>query len=123
MLERPADISVDIVEPDLLYFYFKVANMIIDAKTSERFLDDKVYKIELMPQKTEEDIESILEMKQAAAVVGGTIVIWQIIMLFLLQKVIFSLWHLINMLQFFVYIALWQINYPRLTSVILMELR
>ena len=62
-------------------------------------------------------------MKQAAAVVGGTIMIWQIIMLFLLQKVIFSLWHLINILQFFVYIALWQINYPRLTSVILMELR
>ena len=40
-----------------MYFYFKVANMIIDAKTSERFLDDKVYEIELVPQKTEEDIE------------------------------------------------------------------
>ena len=57
MFERPADISVDIVEPDLMYFYFKVANMITDAKTSERFLDDKVYEIELVPQKTEEDIE------------------------------------------------------------------
>ena len=46
-------------------------------------------------------------MKQTAAVVGSSIIIWQIIMLFCLQKIIFSLWILINILQFYCYIALW----------------
>ena len=36
---------------------------------------------------------------------------------------LFSLWILINILQFFVYIALWQITFPDLTRTILLGLR
>ena len=47
--EEPSDISVDLAEPDVLYFYFNNANLFIDAETYERFSDERVYKIELAP--------------------------------------------------------------------------
>ena len=51
--ERPQDITFDISEPDVMQFYFKTVNFLVDAKTSERFMDTKVYKVELEPQKTQ----------------------------------------------------------------------
>ena len=39
------------------------------------------------------------------------------------NKVLKKVWLLINCLQFFVYIAIWQINYPNLIKLVVTELR
>lgn len=44
-------------------------------------------------------------------------------MLFVLGKALHQMWILINVLQFFVFMSMWQINYPMLTYIILNELR
>ena len=57
------------------------------------------------------------------AVFGGALAIWQIIMFLCLQKLMFSMWILVHILQHYVFIAMWQINYPSLTQVVFKELR
>ena len=44
-------------------------------------------------------------------------------MLFFFQKTLFSMWVLILTLQFFVFIAVWNIRYPNITRLVLFELR
>ena len=38
--------------------------------------------------------------------------IWELLIVFAFKKVLFSMWVLILTLQYFVYIATWQIRYP-----------
>ena len=54
---------------------------------------------------------------------GSAVVIWQMLVLFSLQKVLYSLWTLINILQFFIFIGLWQVVYPDVTGVIMIEIK
>ena len=62
-------------------------------------------------------------MKETAAYIGGGLAIWQIAIFLVLNKVLKKMWLLINCFQFFVYIAIWQINYPPLFKLVLVELR
>ena len=49
--------------------------------------------------------------------------IWELVIIFLFKKVLFSMWVLILILQFFVYIATWQVRYPSILTFILYELK
>lgn len=62
-------------------------------------------------------------MADTAAQVGIATSIWEVVMLFFFKKILFSLWILILMLQFFVFMALWQVRYPPNTRFLLFELR
>ena len=55
--EVPHDISADITEPDVLNFYFLRSSMFVDSETSEPLQDFSVYKVELGPQLSEEEME------------------------------------------------------------------
>ena len=50
-------------------------------------------------------------------------VLIEIILLFVAKKLIFSMWVLIMTLQFFVFIARWQIKYPHRLRFLLYEFR
>ena len=63
------------------------------------------------------------ELKQTAVKVGGALAIWQIMVLLVANKLLKKVWLLINCLQFFVYIAIWQINYPKIIKLLVTELR
>ena len=62
-------------------------------------------------------------MAQTAANVGIATSIWEIVMLFFFKKILFSLWVLILMLQFFVFMADWQVRYPPKIRFLLFELK
>lgn len=49
--------------------------------------------------------------------------IWEIVILFSLNKALFSMWILIHVLQFYVYMSMWMSQYPAETRFLLMELR
>lgn len=62
-------------------------------------------------------------MVEAAANVGIGLSIWQIIICLVLNKVINSMWILINAAQFLVYIGMWQINYSTRIGVLVKEIK
>ena len=49
--------------------------------------------------------------------------IWEIVLIFLAKKFLISMWILILTLQFFVYIAMWQVRYPSMIHFLLYELK
>jgi len=55
--------------------------------------------------------------------VGVAVTIWEIVVIFLFKKFIFSMWVLILTLQFFVFIAKWQVKYPHRIKFMLHEFR
>ena len=77
----------------------------------------------IQPQMTKFEYKELVKKAEAAKNVGIAVTIWEIVMLFFFKKILFSLWLLILMLQFFVFIALWQVRYPPNTRFLLFELR
>ena len=63
------------------------------------------------------------EEAKKAAQVSIVISLLELAIIFLFKKVLFSMWILILTLQFFVYMATWQIRYPKLIRFILFELK
>lgn len=49
--------------------------------------------------------------------------LWELLFITIFKKVLFSMWILILTLQFFVYIALWQVRYPSTLHFIMYELK
>ena len=62
-------------------------------------------------------------MAQKAATIGVAIGMWEIALILLFKKVLFSMWILILTLQFFVYMATWQVRYPGTLHFLLYELK
>ena len=77
----------------------------------------------IKPQFTEEDFTLISEQVETAAKVGLTFTLIEIALLFITKKLIFSMRVLILTLQFFVYIAFWQIKYPHNVKFMIFEFR
>ena len=65
----------------------------------------------------------IVGQVETAAKVGLTFTIIEVALLFIAKKLIFSMWVLILTLQFFVFIALWQIKYPHKVKFMIVEFR
>ena len=83
-------------------------HLFIDAQTFEKLADfDLAKAIELVPQMSKEDYELLLETAETAANVGVAVSIWQVLLFFSLGKAMKSMWVLVNVLQFVVYISLW----------------
>ena len=55
--------------------------------------------------------------------VGTSLVLWQIAVCFIAGKALHKMWPLINILQFYVYIGMWQVTYTMHCSVVFRELR
>lgn len=67
-----------------------------------------------------------MELEETAdqvAFIAYVYTILEMLLLFFLQKAIFSLWNLIMTMQFLTFIAVWQIRYPPMTRFILFKLR
>lgn len=58
-------------------------------------------------QYSEAAFEEILTKAKTAAQISVAITIWELVIVILFKKVLFSMWILILTLQFFVYIATW----------------
>ena len=124
--QEPDHITHDILDPDELIIKIIGPELIQDAETGEYLQLDSSsleYRVFLTPQFTEEDLKLLEELKQTAVKVGGALAIWQIIILLVANKVLKKVWLLINCLQFFVYIAIWQVNYPKFIKLLITELR
>ena len=65
----------------------------------------------------------MIEQVETAAKIGIAATITEIVVLFAAKKLIFSMWVLILTLQFFVFIAVWQIRYPDRIRFLLHEFR
>ena len=79
--------------------------------------------VKVQPQYTESEFEELVSQAATAKSVGMGLAIWEIILLFFFKKTLFSMWILILTLQFFVYMATWNIRYPRVMKFLLHELR
>ena len=99
--------------------------LILDAQSRQPLKSnvEKKLEINLTPQFSKGELESAAAAASTAAAVGGAVAIWQVIMLIALGKALHSMWILINTLQLFVYISLWQIKFPGFSRPILFELR
>ena len=62
-------------------------------------------------------------MQQVANAVGATLAVWQIIIFVFANKMLTSMWILVNSTQYFVFIALWQVSYSKLIKVVNKEIR
>ena len=58
------------------------------------------------------EYEVLKQKAETVAKIGVAITIFEIIPVILFKQVLFSMWVLILTLQFFVYMATWQIRYP-----------
>ena len=62
-------------------------------------------------------------MAATAATVGIFATVIELIMCFVLGKALEAMWALIYVMQFLVYIGMWQINYPKRLQFFFMELK
>ena len=62
-------------------------------------------------------------MQKVANAVGATLAIWQILIFVIANKLLTSVWILVNTTQYFVFIALWQAEYPPLIKIVNKEIR
>lgn len=53
---------------------------------------------------------------------GTVLSILQIVLMFVMNKTLQSMWVLLNNLQFFIFLGMWKINYPKYTRTIFDEL-
>ena len=72
---------------------------------------------------TEQMFEAFKAMVKTAAAVGITFSIWEIILCFVLNKSLHSMWILINTSQFLVFIGVWQIKFSIRTRAMLAEFK
>ena len=69
--------------------------------------DLEEYSLVMSPQMTSAELAETEAAAKKALMVGGSVVIWQLISLVVLGKALHTMWILINTLQFFVYISYW----------------
>ena len=85
----------------------------IDEETNKPLAVEPIeFKIKIGAQFTESEYKLMVSQAEKAASVGVALSIWQLVIIFLFKKVLFSMWILILTMQFFVYLALWQVRYP-----------
>ena len=124
LFEELKDITPSIVEPDELKIKFTIPELIVAAATFETLTESDVpFVIQIQPQMSSEELENFLTAQAAAAVVGGAVAIWQLILFCFFGKTINAMWTLINALQFFVYITMWQIQFPTSLQIVVGEIR
>lgn len=70
------------------------------------------FKTPVSKQYTKAEYAELVEQAESAARIGVAVCIWEIALILLFKKVLFSMWVLILTLQFYVYIATWQVRYP-----------
>ena len=123
--EEHNDITRNIQEPDELKVKFKIPELIVASSGFYETLEETNVPlvVPISPQMTTGELESILTAQAAAAVVGSAIAFWQLILFVFFGKTLNAMWTLINALQFFVYIATWQIDFPLSMQVIVLEIR
>ena len=74
-------------------------------------------------QYTKEEFVAVVKKASTAVQMGVAFSLWEIVLIILFKKVLFSMWILILTLQFFVYISLWQVRYPSTLHFIMYELK
>lgn len=117
-------ISQEITEPDVLVVDFSDPGVFVDKETGEPLGDASfTRKIKMGRQFTQSEFEEILEAAETAAQISVAVTIWEIIIIMAFKKVLFSMWILILTLQFFVYMATWQVRYPGTLHFLLYELK
>ena len=115
-------ISQEITEPDVLVVDFSDPGVFVDKETGEPLGDASfTRKIKMGRQFTQSEFEEILEAAETAAQISVAVTIWEIIIIMAFKKVLFSMWILILTLQFFVYMATWQVRYPGTLHFLLYE--
>ena len=106
-------ISTDITEPDVLVVNFTDPGLFIDAETGKPLSDLKLEKQTKMgAQYADSEFKQLLAKAETASTIGAAVTIWELLIILVFKKVLFSMWVLILILQFFVYIGTWQIRYP-----------
>ena len=106
-------ISTDITEPDVLIVNFTDPGLFIDAETGKPLSDETLDKrIKMGAQYTDSEFKQLLAKAKTASTIGAAVTIWELLTILVFKKVLFSMWVLILILQFFVYIGTWQIRYP-----------
>ena len=117
-------ISSDLLEPDSLRVTLLKPELFIDVETGEPVnIELEINPTLIVPQYTTAEIVELEETAEEVSVIAYVYTILEILLLFFLQKAIFSLWNLILTLQFLTFIAVWQIRYPPITRFILFKLR
>ena len=101
-------ISPDILYPDQLKVNVTRPELFVDASTGKPLAEAPVIKtLPVSAQYTKEEYKILQEQAQKAAQISIAVTIWELVIIFLFKKVLFSMWVLILILQFFVYIATW----------------
>lgn len=117
-------ISQDISEPDTLVLTLNAPQIFIDAETGLPMSTEPiVYEIPIGEQMTKDEFLDLTVQAEKAAQVSLVITFIEVLIIFVFKKVLFSMWVLILILQFFVYIAVWQVRYPKLLTFIFYELK
>ena len=98
--------------------------LIVDAETSEPLsYVPTVQSIELALQYNDAEFLELQENAKKAVSAGIAVSIWQLVIIVLFKKVLFSMWVLILTLQFFVFMSMWQVRYPHTLTFLLSELK
>ena len=99
--------------------------MFVDAETDIPLEDESSFEslVVIRPQFTVAEFAKLVEQFETAAKVGVSVTLIEIILIFSAKNIIFSMWTLVLTLQFFVFIAKWQISYPHRVRFILHEFR
>ena len=106
-------ISSDITEPDVLVVNFTDPGLFIDAETGKPLSGVTLEKrIQMGAQYADSEFKQLLAKAETASTIGAAVTIWELLIIFVFKKALFSMWVLILILQFFVYIGTWQIRYP-----------
>ena len=117
-------ISQDISEPDTLLITFNAPEIFIDAETGEPMSTEPIeFEIPIGEQMTKGEFLELTAQAEKAAQVSLVIALIEVMIIFVFKKVLFSMWVLILILQFFVYIAVWQVRYPKILTFIFFELK
>ena len=117
-------ISQEILEPDSLIVTIAQPWLIVDAETSEPLsYVPTVQSIELALQYNDAEFLELQENAKKAVSAGIAVSIWQLVIIVLFKKVLFSMWVLILTLQFFVFMSMWQVRYPHTLTFLLSELK
>ena len=77
----------------------------------------------MKPQLSQSLFEYLVELDEAARAAGASLSIWEILAFTVMNKSLHSVWILVETLQFFAFLSMWQIVYEPVTKVVLEELK
>ena len=123
----PSAVSSDLAQPDNLNVTVLDPSLFTDRATGlpiELDSDNLLQKpIPIVKQYTKEQYDRLIQQSSNAKQIGIVASLWELALIIGLKQAIFAVWILILVLQFLVYIAIWQIRFPPSTNLLLFELR